>query len=199
MEPLFSEQIYINISSVQFLTSIATIISVVIALYSIIQARNFLLFNFRLKKFEMRPEIRVTEAEILQKPKLEHAPQMSGVDKFYYKINLRNTGNSEAIIEIVEMTTESGYTENILSVPEQLAPGQEYVIPIYTIRMIKRQNDTVFDQIRMLKISYKDIFKNKIVCEAKVGAVLSEPTPYLGIRTNIIHTFLYPKDFIPKA
>ena len=183
----------------QFWTSIATIISVIIALYSIIQARNLSTFNFRLRQFEMRPEIRVIEAEVLQRPKLEKAPKLSGLDRLYYKISLKNTGNSEAIIEQVEMKNESGNIENILSVPTQLAPGQEYVIPIYIIRTIKKQNDTVVDQIKMLKIFYKDIFKNKIICEASIEAVLSEPTPYLGIRANIIHIFSYPKGFISKA
>ncbi len=188
-----------DISLMQFWTSVATIISTIIALYSIIQAKNLSALNFRLRQFEMRPEIRVIEAEILQKPRLEKALELSGLDRLYYKISLKNTGNSEAIIEQVEMKNESGNIENILSTPTQLAPGQEYVIPIYTIRTIKKQNDMVVDRIKTLKIFYKDIFKNKIVCEASIGAVLSEPTPYLGIRTNIIHNFSYPKGFIPKA
>ena len=188
-----------DISSMQFWTSIATIISTIIALYLIIQARNLSIFNFRLRQFEMRPEIRVIEAEILQKSKLERAPELSGLDKLYYRINLKNTGNSEAIIEWVKVKNESDNTENILSVPMRLASGQEYIIPIYTIRTIKKQNDVVVDRIRMLKIFYKDIFKNEIICEARIGATLFEPTPYLGIRTNIIHTFSYPKSFIPKA
>lgn len=196
-----------DISSMQFWTSIAAIIStiialfgIIIALYSIIQAKNLSAFNFRLRQFEIRPEIRVIEVGMFEKPNLERAPGFLGLDRFYYKISLKNTGNSEATISQVEMRNIGGNTEKLLSIhsPAQLAPGQEYVIPVYKIKTIKKEND-IIDNIEVLKIFYKDIFKNKIICEARIGAVLSEPTPYLGIRTNIIHTFSYPEGFIPKA
>ncbi len=191
-----------DIPSEQFWVSAATIASALIALYSIIQARNLSLFNFRLKQFEIRPEIRVIEADILQKPNLEDAVGderiVSGVNRYYYKINLKNTGNSEAVVEKVKMILEDGFLDTILTIPTPLAPGQEYIIPIYNVRIIKKHDSDVFARVSMLKIFYKDIFKNKIICEAKVGLVLAEPTPYLGVRTNIIHTFFYPEGFIPR-